>query len=81
MIRNFTHFSKDILITYDSRLSEIRLTNKTLQDIRFIKLTPTENNILMFSNDDNFFKKRLRDIIKDNGFLIALSSLSEVKTE
>lgn len=73
MIKNFTHGFSNILITYDDRLSEIRLTKDN--EIKFIKLSTTENNILMFCNDDKRFKILLRDILKDNNFICSLSLL------
>lgn len=73
MIKNYSHGFSNVLITYDDRLSEIRIVKD--QEIKFIKLSITENNILSFCNDDKKFKILLRDILKENGFLCSLSLL------
>jgi hypothetical protein len=75
MIRNFKHFKA--IITYDSRLSEIRLIQG--EEIKFIKLSNSDNNLFNSCNDDKFFISLLRDVINENGFLCSLSLIQEVK--
>ena len=75
-MRNFFHLS--VLITYDERLSEIRIINDK-NDLNFIPLSINENNCLMYCNDDRMFKKMLRDILHENGYNFSLSFLEEKK--
>lgn len=77
MIKNFSHGTA--LITFDGRLKQIRLLKDG--EIKFIELSNTENEILSYCNDGRFFKRLLRDILKENGFLCSLSLISEVTTE
>jgi hypothetical protein len=72
MIRNLTTINK--LITIDLSLKEIRITEQN-KPIEFIKLRNQESECLNYCNDDNFFKRLVRDILKENSIKINLKEM------